>query len=225
MGSPHRKAALKLMDEKCPKGYIVLREGEMKGYSSMSSVEGQEGEITNRRWGHPISMQMKYRVSAVSLIGASVMLAMATAWADEPDQSRHHQVDAGVQERPCTSVSGDASASIDSMACRWKRRTSPCSSNSSDRLKGATRATCGSPTGRPPPRLLLPRSAGGGAPGPSHGETDGMGAAEFFGARCRGGAGRDRAGVPDVSGRPTGRSRTEQDRAFSVQAQCHARES
>ena len=36
------------------------------------------------------------------------MLAMATAWADEPDQSRHHQA---VQERPCTSVSGDASAS------------------------------------------------------------------------------------------------------------------
>jgi hypothetical protein len=51
MGSPHRKAALKLVDEKCPKGYIVLREGEMKGYSSMSSVEGQEGELTNRRWG------------------------------------------------------------------------------------------------------------------------------------------------------------------------------
>jgi len=42
---------LKLVDEKCPKGYIVLREGEMKGYSSMSSVEGQEGEMTNRRWG------------------------------------------------------------------------------------------------------------------------------------------------------------------------------
>jgi len=51
MGSPHRKAALKLVDEKCPKGCIVLREGEMKGYSSMSSVEGQEGEMTNRRWG------------------------------------------------------------------------------------------------------------------------------------------------------------------------------
>ena len=51
MGSPHRKAALKLVDEKCPKGYIVLREGEIKGSSSMSSVEGQEGEITNRRWG------------------------------------------------------------------------------------------------------------------------------------------------------------------------------
>lgn len=51
MGSPHRKAALKLIDEKCPKGYLVLREGEIKGSSSVSSVEGQEGEITNRRWG------------------------------------------------------------------------------------------------------------------------------------------------------------------------------
>ena len=56
-------------------------------------------------------MQINYRICAVSLIGAGVMLAMATAWADEPDQSRHHQADAGVQERPCTSVSGDASAS------------------------------------------------------------------------------------------------------------------
>jgi len=51
MGSPHRKEALKLIDKKCPAGYVVVRDGEMKGYSSMSSVEGQEGEITNRRWG------------------------------------------------------------------------------------------------------------------------------------------------------------------------------
>lgn len=51
MGSPHRKAALKLIDEKCPSGYTVVRDGEMRGYGSMSSVEGQEGEITGRRWG------------------------------------------------------------------------------------------------------------------------------------------------------------------------------
>jgi hypothetical protein len=51
MGSPHRKAALKLIDEKCPSGYSVVRDGEMRGYGSMSSVEGQEGEITGRRWG------------------------------------------------------------------------------------------------------------------------------------------------------------------------------
>ena len=50
MGSPHRKAALKLIDEKCPRGYTVLRDGEVRG-GTLSSVEGQEGEITNRRWG------------------------------------------------------------------------------------------------------------------------------------------------------------------------------
>ena len=50
MGSPHRKAALKLIDEKCPRGYTVVRDGEMRGYGGMSSVEGQEGEITGRRW-------------------------------------------------------------------------------------------------------------------------------------------------------------------------------
>ena len=50
MGSPHRKAALKLIDEKCPSGYTVVRDGEVRG-GSMSSVEGQEGEMTNRRWG------------------------------------------------------------------------------------------------------------------------------------------------------------------------------
>jgi hypothetical protein len=51
MGSPHRKEALRLIDKKCPAGYIVVRDGEMKGYGSMSSVEGQEGEMTGRRWG------------------------------------------------------------------------------------------------------------------------------------------------------------------------------
>ena len=51
MGSPHRRGALKLMEEKCPSGYVVLKEGEVQGYGSMSSVEGQEGEVTGRRWG------------------------------------------------------------------------------------------------------------------------------------------------------------------------------
>jgi hypothetical protein len=51
MGSPHRKEALEVIDKKCPAGYIVLRDGEVKGYASMSSVEGQEGEVTGRRWG------------------------------------------------------------------------------------------------------------------------------------------------------------------------------
>ena len=51
MGSPHRKAALKLIDEKCRSGYTIVRDGELRGYGSMSSVEGQEGEFTGRRWG------------------------------------------------------------------------------------------------------------------------------------------------------------------------------
>lgn len=51
MGSPHRKEALKVVDRKCPIGYVVLRDGEVQGYSSMSSTEGHEGETTGRRWG------------------------------------------------------------------------------------------------------------------------------------------------------------------------------
>ena len=50
MGSPHRKAALRTIEEKCPAGYTVLRDGEVKG-GTVSTVEGQEGEITGRRWG------------------------------------------------------------------------------------------------------------------------------------------------------------------------------
>ena len=51
MGSPHRKGALKVIEKKCTSGYVVLKEGEVPGYGSMSSVEGQEGEVTGRRWG------------------------------------------------------------------------------------------------------------------------------------------------------------------------------
>ena len=51
MGSPHRMDALKRIEGKCPLGYIILKDEEVQGYSSMSSVEGAEGEITGRRWG------------------------------------------------------------------------------------------------------------------------------------------------------------------------------
>ena len=51
MGAPYRKYALKRIEEKCPSGYIVLEEGEVQGYSSMSSVGGAEGEVRGRRWG------------------------------------------------------------------------------------------------------------------------------------------------------------------------------
>jgi len=51
MGSPHRREALKVMEKKCPSGYTVLKDGEVQGYSSMSSVEGTESETIGRRWG------------------------------------------------------------------------------------------------------------------------------------------------------------------------------
>lgn len=51
MGSPHRREALQAIDRKCPGGHTVIRDGEVKGYSSISSVEGREGEVTNQRWG------------------------------------------------------------------------------------------------------------------------------------------------------------------------------
>lgn len=51
MGSPHRREAVKLIEGKCPSGYTVLKDGEVQGYNSMSSVEGAEGEVSGRRWG------------------------------------------------------------------------------------------------------------------------------------------------------------------------------
>jgi hypothetical protein len=51
MGSSHRREALRVMEQKCPSGYRVLHEGEVQGSGTLSSVEGQEGEMTGRRWG------------------------------------------------------------------------------------------------------------------------------------------------------------------------------
>jgi hypothetical protein len=51
MGSPYRRDALKLIEGKCPSGYIALEEGEVQGYSSMSTVGGAEGEVSGRHWG------------------------------------------------------------------------------------------------------------------------------------------------------------------------------
>ena len=51
MGSPHRRDALKLIEGKCHSGYTVLEDGEVQGYSSMSGMEGAEGEVSGRRWG------------------------------------------------------------------------------------------------------------------------------------------------------------------------------
>jgi hypothetical protein len=50
--SPYRKQADALMMRKCPAGYRVIREGEARGYSSVSGIrEGTEDEGIGRRWG------------------------------------------------------------------------------------------------------------------------------------------------------------------------------
>ena len=51
MGSRHRKEALQLIDKKCPAGYFVIRDGEVKGNAMISSQEGQTDEDVGRRWG------------------------------------------------------------------------------------------------------------------------------------------------------------------------------
>ena len=51
MGSPYRREALKVMAEKCPAGYHVVKDEQVQSYSSGSSVEGAEGEEGARRWG------------------------------------------------------------------------------------------------------------------------------------------------------------------------------
>jgi hypothetical protein len=48
-GSRYRKDAIEIMKLKCPHGYIVVKEGEAKGLSGVSSVEGTEDE-PSRRW-------------------------------------------------------------------------------------------------------------------------------------------------------------------------------
>ena len=50
-GSPPRMDALKRIEGKCPSGHTILKDGEVQGYSSMSSVQGAEGKVTGRRWG------------------------------------------------------------------------------------------------------------------------------------------------------------------------------
>lgn len=53
MSSPYRKQALDLMQAKCGGGSRLLREGEVRGYTSagMGTIEGTEDEERGRRWG------------------------------------------------------------------------------------------------------------------------------------------------------------------------------
>lgn len=53
MGSRYRKPALDMIQTKCGKGSRIIREGEVKGYTSagMGITEGTEDEERGRRWG------------------------------------------------------------------------------------------------------------------------------------------------------------------------------
>ncbi|MBX3235190.1 MAG: hypothetical protein KF814_03480 [Nitrospiraceae bacterium] len=51
LGTANRRGAVQVMERKCPNGYSVVRDGEVKAYSSVSSIEGQEGESSWHRWG------------------------------------------------------------------------------------------------------------------------------------------------------------------------------
>ncbi|MCW5799439.1 MAG: hypothetical protein KIT40_13115 [Nitrospira sp.] len=53
MGSVYRKPALDAIHAKCGAGWRLIREGEVKGYTSagMGVIEGTEDESRGRRWG------------------------------------------------------------------------------------------------------------------------------------------------------------------------------
>ena len=50
MGSRHRKEALQVIEKKCPAGYVVIRDGEVRGTPMISAQEGTDEE-SGRRWG------------------------------------------------------------------------------------------------------------------------------------------------------------------------------
>ncbi|WP_447983558.1 hypothetical protein [Nitrospira sp. Nam74] len=49
MGSRYRKDAIEIMKLRCPQGYMVVKEGETRGLSGVSSIEGAEDQVS-RRW-------------------------------------------------------------------------------------------------------------------------------------------------------------------------------
>jgi hypothetical protein len=52
MGSPYRKDALERIQTKCQNGSRLVREGEVRGYTSAGlGIEGTEDEERGRRWG------------------------------------------------------------------------------------------------------------------------------------------------------------------------------
>ena len=60
MGSPFRKQAFDLIQQKCPTGSRIVRESEVQGYSSAGGYqEGSEGEVRGQRWG--IQFECKHK--------------------------------------------------------------------------------------------------------------------------------------------------------------------
>ncbi len=49
MGSRYRNDAIEIMKLRCPQGYTVVKEGETRGLSGVSSIEGAEDQ-GSRRW-------------------------------------------------------------------------------------------------------------------------------------------------------------------------------
>lgn len=50
--SSFRKDAMRLMDEKCPGGHTIVREGETKGRLRQASpIAGSSDVVEERRWG------------------------------------------------------------------------------------------------------------------------------------------------------------------------------
>lgn len=51
MFSPHRREALQVIAEKCPKGYKIVREGQAKTQQSVGGVIEGDEDAVRRRWG------------------------------------------------------------------------------------------------------------------------------------------------------------------------------
>ncbi len=57
MGSRYRNDAIEIMKLRCPQGYTVVKEGEARGLSGVSSIEGAEDQ-GSRRWAFQFRCKM-----------------------------------------------------------------------------------------------------------------------------------------------------------------------
>jgi len=56
--STYRKDAIDIMRKKCPQGYTIVKEGETRGETAVSSLEGTEDQVT-RRWAFQFRCQSR----------------------------------------------------------------------------------------------------------------------------------------------------------------------